>query len=81
MLFAQKSATEKRTDLRAALRSGKLLRFPGAVSPLVALLIEQQGFEGTYVSGAALAADLALPDVGLTTLTEVAQRGRAGECR
>jgi methylisocitrate lyase len=77
MLFAQKSAPEKRTDLRAALRSGKLLRFPGAVSPLVALLIEQQGFEGTYVSGAALAADLALPDVGLTTLTEVAQRGRA----
>jgi methylisocitrate lyase len=77
MLFAQKSATDKRTDLRAALRSGKLLRFPGAVSPLVALLIERHGFEGIYVSGAALAADLALPDVGLTTLTEVAQRGRA----
>src|SRR5262249_1707418 len=77
MLFAQKSAADKRADFRTALRAGRLLRLPGAVSPLVALLIERQGFEGVYVSGAALSADLALPDVGLTTLTEVAQRGRA----
>src|SRR5262249_4836120 len=48
-----------------------------AFSPLVAMLIEKQKFEGVYVSGAALAADLGLPDVGLTTLSEVAQRSRA----
>ena len=77
MLFAPKSAAQKRADFRAALRSGKLLRFPGAFSPLVSLLIERQGFEGVYISGAVLSADLALPDVGLTTLSEVAQRGRA----
>ncbi len=77
MLFAEKSASEKRADFRAALRSGKLLRFPGAFSPLVSLLIERQGFEGVYISGAVLSADLALPDIGLTTLSEVAQRGRA----
>ncbi len=41
------------------------------------MLIERQGFEGVYVSGAVLANDLGLPDVGLTTLTEVSQRGRA----
>jgi methylisocitrate lyase len=41
------------------------------------MLIERHGFEGVYVSGAVLSADLGLPDVGLTTLTEVAQRGRA----
>ena len=77
MLFPSKSAAQKRADFRAALRSGKLLRFPGAFSPLVSLLIERQGFEGVYISGAVLSADLALPDVGLTTLSEVAQRGRA----
>ena len=77
MLFAKKSPAEKRADFRAALRTGKLLRFPGSFSPLVSLLIERQGFDGVYVSGAALSADLGLPDIGLTTLSEVAQRGRA----
>ena len=76
MIFAKKLPAQKRAEFRAALKSGKLLRFPGAFSPLVAMLIERQGFEGVYVSGAALAADLGLPDVGLTTLSEVAQRGR-----
>src|SRR6188508_2403085 len=77
MLFPQKSPTQKRADFRAALDSGKLLRFPGAFSPLVSMLIERHGFEGVYISGAVLANDLGLPDVGLTTLTEVSQRGRA----
>jgi methylisocitrate lyase len=77
MLFAKKSSAQKRAGLRAALKSGKLLRFPGAFSPLVAMLIERQGFEGVYVSGAALSADLGLPDIGLTTLSEVAARGGA----
>lgn len=76
MLFATKSATDKRADFRKALDSGKLLCFPGAFSPLVALEVERHGFDGIYISGAALSAELALPDVGLTTLTEVAQRGR-----
>ncbi|MGA9779868.1 MAG: methylisocitrate lyase [Limisphaerales bacterium] len=77
MLQTAKSATEKRQDLRAALKSGKLLRFPGAFSPLVAMAIQRHGFDGVYVSGAALAADLGLPDIGLMTLSEVAARGGA----
>ena len=71
------SATQKRKDFRAALKSGKLLRFPGAFSPLVAMAIERHGFDGIYVSGAALSADLGLPDIGLTTLSEVSARGGA----
>ena len=47
---------------------------PGAFNPLSAQLIQDKGFEGVYVSGAVLAADLGLPDIGLTTLTEVSQR-------
>lgn len=76
MLLTNKTPTEKRAALRKVLATGKLLRFPGAFSPLVSMLIERHGFEGIYISSAVLAADLGLPDVGLTTLTEVAQRGR-----
>lgn len=77
MLSSTKSATDKRKAFRTALKSGELLRFPGAFSPLVAMAIERRGFDGVYVSGAALAADSGLPDVGLTTLSEVAARGGA----
>jgi methylisocitrate lyase len=76
MLFAKVSAEEKRKKFRESLKSGKLLRFPGAFSPLVAMLIEEQGFNGIYISGAVLANDLGYPDIGLTTLSEVAHRGR-----
>jgi methylisocitrate lyase len=68
-------AKEKRRRLRADLASGRLLRFPGAFSPLVARAVADHGFDGVYVSGAALSADLALPDIGLTTASEVADRG------
>src|SRR5208282_3095775 len=77
MLFARKSSAQKRAEFRVALKSGKLLRFPGAFSPLVAMAIQRHGFDGVYVSGAALSADLGLPDIGLTTLAEVAACGGA----
>jgi methylisocitrate lyase len=76
MLYAQTSAAEKRAELRASLASGILHRFPGAFNPLSARLIEQKGFEGVYISGAVISADLGLPDIGLTTLTEVASRAQ-----
>jgi methylisocitrate lyase len=76
MLFAKKSAAEKRAALRSALASGKLQRFPGVFSPMVAMLIEELGFDGVYISGAVLANELGLPDIGLTTMTEVTMRGR-----
>ena len=75
MLTATTSAREKREAFRKGLESGELIRFPGAMSPLVAMLIEEIGFEGVYISGAVMSAELGLPDIGLTTLSEVAQRG------
>jgi methylisocitrate lyase len=75
MLYSRIPAAEKRAAFRARLASGELLRFPGAFNPLSANLIEEKGFEGVYISGAVIAADLGLPDIGLTTLTEVATRG------
>ena len=77
MLHATTPAHEKRAAFRAALASGTIQRMPGAFNPLSARLIQDKGFEGVYVSGAVLSADLGLPDIGLTTLTEVA--GRAGQ--
>ncbi|GAB2541973.1 methylisocitrate lyase [Brachybacterium huguangmaarense] len=74
MLGATRSAHDKRLDLRAALAGDGLVRAPGAFNPLSARLIEDKGFEAVYISGAVLSADLGLPDIGLTTLTEVAQR-------
>lgn len=68
--------TERRKALRAALAAPEIARMPGAFSPLAARAIQEAGFEGVYVSGAVVAADLALPDIGLTTLTEVAHRSR-----
>jgi methylisocitrate lyase len=76
MLYSTKTAAQKRADFRAALATGELLRLPGAFNPLSARLIQEKGFEGVYISGAVLAADLGLPDIGLTTLTEVAARGQ-----
>lgn len=76
MLFPEITPAEKRKNFRAALKSGKLLRFPGSWSPLVSMEIEKQGFEGVYISGSVLSNDLGYPDIGLTTLTEVATRGR-----
>ena len=74
MLYAGTSPSQKRADLRRRLAGGDLLRFPGAFNPLSARLIQDKGFEGVYISGAVLSADLGLPDIGLTTATEVAGR-------
>lgn len=77
MLFPTKTAQEKRQLLQDKLKQNKILQFPGAFSPLVSMLIEEMEFDGIYISGAVLSNDLALPDIGLTTLTEVSQRGRS----
>ncbi|WP_067651899.1 methylisocitrate lyase [Nocardia harenae] len=76
LLAATTSSADKRIAFRTGLTSGKIQRIPGAFNPLVATLIQEIGFEGVYVSGAVLSADLGLPDIGLTTLTEVAGRGQ-----
>jgi len=75
LIGAVAAPSEKRARFRRGLESGRLLRFPGAFSPLVAKLVAEIGFDGVYVSGAVLSNDLGLPDIGLTTLTEVTTRG------
>jgi methylisocitrate lyase len=74
MLGTTTTPHEVRVRFREALANGQLLQFPGAFNALSAMLIAEQGFDGVYLSGAVLSAELGLPDVGLTTATEVAQR-------
>jgi len=74
MHFTKKNTSEKRIGFISALKSGKLLRFPGAYNPLSAKLISEIGFDGVYISGGVMANDLGLPDIGLTTLKQVSYR-------
>ncbi|RVW07530.1 methylisocitrate lyase [Prescottella agglutinans] len=76
LIAASTSAADKRIALRAGLSSGRIQRLPGAINPLTAKLIQEIGFEGVYVSGGAFSAGLGLPDIGLTTLTEVVAHSR-----
>ncbi|HEX7377681.1 MAG TPA: methylisocitrate lyase [Pirellulales bacterium] len=53
------------------------IAIPGAFNALVAKMIEEMGFEAAYLSGAAFSAgDLAMPDIGLFTLSELAEQTR-----
>lgn len=76
MLYAKTTPADKRRLFRERLATGDLLQLPGVFNPLSAKLIQAKGFDGIYISGAVLAADLGLPDIGLTTLTEVAGRSQ-----
>ena len=53
------------------------LAIPGAFNALAARMIEDAGFEAAYLSGAAFSAgELALPDIGLFTLSELVEQTR-----
>jgi methylisocitrate lyase len=66
------TSIRKTTRLRRALRKGVVM--PGAFNAATARLVERAGFPAVYISGAGLAAATAgVPDIGLLTLTEVAQ--------
>ena len=74
MHFTKKNPLQKRIGLKNKLKEQKILRFPGAYNPLTAKLISEIGFDGIYISGAVMANDLGIPDIGITTLKEVSYR-------
>ncbi|MEU5445119.1 methylisocitrate lyase [Streptomyces griseofuscus] len=76
MLHTRTTPAARRRALRGRLQEERLLMMPGALNPLSARLIQDTGFEAAYLSGAVLAADLGLPDIGLTTSTEIAARAQ-----
>lgn len=62
------------TRLRAALDAEKPLQIVGTINAYCALLAERAGFRAIYLSGAGIAnASFGLPDLGVTTLDDVAE--------
>jgi methylisocitrate lyase len=59
--------------LRRLLHSEPVVVAPGVFSPLAAVVARRLGFSALYVSGAGFSASLALPDLGVFTLTELAE--------
>src|SRR5215204_5041939 len=61
------------TRLKSILARRSATLMPGAANALFARIVEDLGFEACYVTGAGIAnMHLGAPDIGLTTLTEVA---------
>lgn len=56
---------------RAALARPGILGLPGAHNGMAALQARAAGFEGLYLSGAAMSASMGLPDLGILTVDEV----------
>jgi 2-methylisocitrate lyase-like PEP mutase family enzyme len=62
------------TRLKSMLARRESVIFPGAPNALFARVIEDLGFEAVYVTGAGIAnMSLGVPDIGLVTLTELAE--------
>jgi methylisocitrate lyase len=72
--------TDRRTPggrLRAALDMEQPLQVAGAVNAYAAILAKEAGFRALYLSGAGVAnASHGLPDLGMTTLTDVLEDAR-----
>src|SRR5437763_6674027 len=63
----------KAARLRELIAKGAVM-MPGVPNAAMARQVEQAGFEAVYISGAGMAnATAGVPDIGLLTLTEVAQ--------
>ena len=64
-------------ELRSLLTRGRVLQVPGVYDGLTARISAEAGFEAISITGNALAASvLGVPDIGLTTLTEVVTAAR-----
>jgi len=63
-----------RRELRTMLSPGAALLLPGVANALAARIVADQGFTAAYVTGAGIANTfLGVPDIGLVTVTELAQ--------
>ena len=71
-----------RAALAGAQAAGGILQLPGAHNGMAAIQARRAGFNGLYLSGAAMTASMGLPDLGIITVDEVCffirQLARAG---
>ncbi|MGG0276588.1 methylisocitrate lyase [Bacillus rhizoplanae] len=72
----QSTQEELANRFRALVESPEILQIPGAHDAMAALVAKNTGFSALYLSGAAYTASKGLPDLGIVTSTEVAERAR-----
>jgi len=67
------SKTHTKTSRLRELLAIRTLTIPGAFNALIAMQVERAGYEVVYVSGAAISACRGVPDIGLLTLSDMAE--------
>ncbi len=72
----QSTQEELANRFRALVEAPEILQIPGAHDAMVALVAKETGFSALYLSGVAYTASKGLPDLGIVTSTEVAERAR-----
>ncbi|WP_078382450.1 methylisocitrate lyase [Sutcliffiella halmapala] len=72
----QISQQELANQFRSLITESSILKIPGAHDAMAALIAKNTGFSALYLSGAAYTASRGLPDLGIVTSTEVAERAR-----
>ena len=71
------NANQKRAALAGAIREGRFVVAPGVYDMISARLADRMGFEALYMTGYGVAASLlGLPDAGLATYADLADRVR-----
>lgn len=76
--IVDQAATQKElaNQFRKLISSKDILQIPGAHDAMAALVAKKAGFSALYLSGAAYTASRGLPDLGIVTSTEMADRAR-----
>ncbi|RAN80186.1 methylisocitrate lyase [Bacillus sp. SRB_331] len=72
----QSTQEELANGFRALVEANDILQIPGTHDAMAALVAKNTGFSALYLSGAAYTASKGLPDLGIVTSTEVAERAR-----
>ncbi|MEK4198727.1 methylisocitrate lyase [Cytobacillus sp. FSL K6-0265] len=63
-------------QFRSKMLDKNILQIPGAHDAMAGLIAKQSGFQALYLSGAAYTASKGLPDLGMVTSAEMAQRAK-----
>ncbi|NBJ69406.1 MULTISPECIES: methylisocitrate lyase [Clostridia] len=71
-----KTQKELAKSFKELMQADEILQIPGAHDAMAALVARQTGFSALYLSGGAYTASKGLPDLGIVTSTEVAERAR-----
>lgn len=72
----QSTQVELAGQFKELIQAESILQIPGAHDAMAALVAKDAGFSALYLSGGAYTASKGLPDLGIVTSTEVAERAR-----